>query len=67
MALCFTRKFGEAIVIDGTTKVTVLPKFHHEGGKLVFDRVVLSIEAPETVTVNRLEIQERIDAGVPRT
>lgn len=49
--LVFTRKVGEAIVIDGNIRVTVLAA---QGGK-----IRLGIAAPDSVCVDREEIHER--------
>lgn len=56
MALVISRKIGETIIIDGEIEVTVLPP--------KFGETRLAITAPRSVTINREEIQNRIDAGL---
>lgn len=51
--LVLTRNEGEAIIIDGNIRVTVV--------RVDGNRVKLGIEAPDDVPVNREEIQELID------
>lgn len=55
--LVLSRKLGEGIVIDGKTEVKLL--------RIDGDKVRLGITAPRDVTVNRNEVQARINAGVP--
>ena len=55
MSLVLTRRVDETIVIDGDIKVTVLA--------IKGNQVRLGIEAPKSVAVHRLEIQQRIDNG----
>ena len=52
MSLILTRKIDETIVINDVIRITVLAT---RGGQ-----VKLAIDAPRDVTVNRLEIHERI-------
>jgi len=56
--LILTRRVGETLIIDDEIKVTVL------GVK--GNQVRLGIIAPEHVSVNREEIQQRIDADRKR-
>lgn len=53
--LVLTRRVGESIIIDGEIKVEVL--------KLGRGQVSIGIKAPSHVSVNREEIQRRIDKG----
>ena len=54
MSLILTRKPLETIVIDDDIHITVLA--------IKGNQVKLGIDAPRDVTVNRLEIHERIQA-----
>ena len=55
--LVLTRRVGEKIIIGGDIEVAVLAvKDGH---------VKIGIDAPRDVSVNRAEIQERIDNGIP--
>ncbi len=49
--LVLTRRLGEAIVINGEIQVSVVAL---QGGK-----VRIGVEAPEWVTVDRLEVHQR--------
>jgi carbon storage regulator len=49
--LVLTRKAGEAILIDGTIRVTITA--------IKGDKVLIGIEAPPEVTVDRAEIHAR--------
>lgn len=54
--LVFTRKVGQAIVIDGSIRITFLAA---QGGK-----IRVAIKAPDSVRVDREEIHERrLQAG----
>lgn len=51
--LVLTRQEGEAIIIAGSIRVTVV--------RIDGNRVRIGIEAPNDVSVNREEIEERIE------
>lgn len=51
--LILGRKVGESVIIDGNIEVKVL--------HVVGNKVRLGITAPREITVNRDEIQQRID------
>ena len=53
--LILTRRIGEVIVINDDIEVTIL------GVK--GQQIRVGVEAPRSVTVNRKEVQERIEAG----
>ena len=52
--LVLTRRIGETIVINGNIRVTIRSISGHQ--------VKVGIDAPREVSINRQEIQERIDA-----
>lgn len=52
--LVFARRRGEAIVIDGNIKITVV--------EIRSGKVRLGIEAPDHIPVNRGEIQRALEA-----
>ncbi len=49
--LCITRKPSEAIIIDGKTRITIV--------SIGSGRVRVTIDAPETVRVDRAEVHDR--------
>tara|TARA_R110000868_G_scaffold171657_1_gene407353 strand:- start:477 stop:644 length:168 start_codon:yes stop_codon:yes gene_type:complete len=51
--LILTRQLNEAIIIAGNIRVTVV--------RIDGNRVKLAIDAPSDVSVNREEVEERID------
>jgi carbon storage regulator len=53
--LVLTRKLGEAVVIDGLIRVTVV--------RIMGDSVRLGIAAPQEIPVHRAEVQAAIDRG----
>lgn len=55
--LCLTRKQGETLIIGGMVRVTI--------NAIRGDRVILGVEAPEEVRVDRLEVHDRreLEAG----
>ena len=56
--LVLTRRIGQSIIINSDITVTVVSM---QGGQ-----VKLAIDAPKHITINREEVQARIDAGVPQ-
>jgi carbon storage regulator len=56
--LCLTRKLEETIVIGGNVFVTIT--------KIIGRQVTLLIQAPKDISVNRQEIQDKIDNGEER-
>lgn len=56
--LVLTRRIGDVIVIDGNIKVTVL--------SLNKGVARIGVDAPKEVIVNRGEIQDRINKGIPK-
>lgn len=50
--LALTRRIGEAIVIDGGIRISVV--------RVQGDRVRLAIEAPDSVRVDREEVRRRL-------
>ena len=56
--LVLTRKTGQSIIIGNNITVTV--------ARITGGQVALAIDAPTEVTVNREEIQNKIDKGIPR-
>jgi carbon storage regulator len=59
--LVLSRREREDIIVttaDGTRVRIAVIEIRH-------DRVRLGFEAPDDTTINRLELQERIDAGEP--
>lgn len=57
--LVLSRKKNESIVIDGRIKVTVI--------EIRGDKVRLGVDADKDIPVHRSEVQEAIDAGVPKS
>lgn len=58
--LVLTRKRGESIIINHTTKITFL--------SMDRDRLQLGIDAPQDVSVHRAEIEEAIrNSGIDTT
>jgi carbon storage regulator len=55
--LILSRKVGQSIVINGNVVVKVV--------RVDGDQIKLGIQAPESVKVNREEIQRQQDAGIP--
>ena len=55
--LILSRKVGQSIVINGNVIVKVV--------RVDGDQIKLGIQAPESVKVNREEIQRQQDAGIP--
>ena len=55
--LILSRKVGQSIVIAGNIVVKVV--------RVDGDQIKLGIQAPEEISVNREEIQQQRDAGVP--
>jgi carbon storage regulator len=55
--LVLTRAPGETIIINGNIRVTVV--------SIRGSQIRIGVEAPSEVTVNREEIQQRVDAGIP--
>ena len=55
--LVLTRRVGEKIIIGGDVSVVVL--------SVLGEQVKIGVDAPKDVSVNRAEIQERIDNGTP--
>ena len=56
--LVLSRYIGETVVINDNTRITFLG-IHGQ-------QIRLGFEAPPEVIINREEIQQRIDAGVPK-
>ena len=54
--LILSRKVGQSIVINGNVVVKVV--------RVDGDQIKLGIQAPESVKVNREEIQRQQDAGI---
>ena len=54
--LILTRRIGEKLVIAGDIKITVL--------KVRGNQVSLGVDAPIEVSVNREEIQKKIDSEI---
>lgn len=52
--LVLTRKLEESIIIDGNIEVSIIGITKHQ--------VRIGVKAPKDVSVNRKEIQSRIDA-----
>ena len=53
--LVLTRRLGESIVVDGNIRVTIV--------SINGSKVRVAVTAPPEVSVNRLEVHERIRAG----
>ncbi len=54
--LILSRKVGQSIIINGNIIVKVV--------RVDGDQIKLGIQAPESVKVNREEIQRQVDAGI---
>lgn len=53
--LILTRRIGESIIVDGDIKVTILGVKNGQ--------VKIGVDAPKEVSVNREEVQKKIDAA----